>query len=181
MVEGPDGIAVLRADHTKIRELLDRLELEAEAAPKEVFDDLMRELSVHSALEIEFLYPLVARNLEGGTDLAKGGRLDHEEIEMTVYRLQKLPYSKQELREELAKLIVDVRHHLGDEEGLMFPALEQQSSMEELFELGRRLEKARGHAPTHPHPSAPKAKAAARVANRVTGAVDRLSDRIHHR
>jgi len=181
MVEGPDGIAVLRADHSRIRELLDRVELEAEAAPKETFDELMQELSVHSALEIELLYPLVARSLEGGGDLAKGGRLDHEEIEMTVYRLQKLPYSKQEFREELAKLIVDVRHHLGDEEGLMFPALEQQASVEDLLDLGRRLEKARGWAPTHPHPSAPKAKAAARVANRVTGVMDRLSDRIHHR
>lgn len=181
MVEGSDGIVALRADHSRIRELLDRLELEAEAAPKEVFDELMRELSVHSALEIELLYPLVSRRLEGGGDLAKGGRLDHEEIEMTVYRLQKLPYSKQEFRQELAKLIVDVRHHLGEEEGLLFPALEQQASAEDLLELGRSLHKARGHAPTHPHPSAPKSKAARRVANRVTGAVDRLSDRIHHR
>jgi hemerythrin superfamily protein len=181
VAERPDGLAVLRADHRRVREMLERLELEAEAAPKELFDELMRELSVHSALEIELLYPLVARRLEEGRDLAKGGRLDHEEIEMTVYRLQQLPFSKQEFREELAKLIVDVRHHVGDEEAVVFPALEQQASVEELIELGRHLARARGHVPTHPHPSAPKAKVAARIANRVVGAVDRLSDRVHHR
>jgi hemerythrin superfamily protein len=180
MGKGPGGVAVLLADHRRIRDLLERLEDEGESAPEEVLHDLVQALSTHSALEIELLYPLVARRLEGGSDLAKQGRLDHEEVEMTVYRLQEVARSRQEFREELAKLVVDVRHHLGEEEALLFPALEQQATVEDLLDLGRQLEKRRGRMPTHPHPSAPKSKVGSRVAHRVSGVVDRLSDRLHH-
>ena len=175
--EHADGLALIVAEHRHIRELLERLELEADASPDHLFDDLVESLSVHSALEIELLYPLVARHVDGGADLAKQGRLDHEEIDMTLYRLREVSLSRQELREEVAKLVVDVRHHLGEEETLLLPELERQAPPEALEELGRKLVKERGHVPTHPHPSAPKSKVGSRLAHRWLAAVDRLSDR----
>ena len=172
-----DGIDLLQADHRQIEVLLARLSKDGAAAPREVLDDLTPTLAVHSAIEIEYLYPLVQKHLQGGSNFARQGRLDHEEIDMTLYRLQHLSMSEREFGAELAKLAGDVAEHLRGEEELVFPPLRAALGPEELAKLARHLEEAKRHAPTHPHPSAPKSAWGSRLAHRLVGVVDRMSDR----
>lgn len=171
-----DAVDVLEADHREVDVLLWQLEQQAEAAPKRVLDEAVRKLSVHSAIEIELLYPFVAEHVEGGNDRAKQARLDHEEVEMSMLRLRSVPMSTEEFRGELAKLIADVRRHVGEEEAELFPALRGAADEGELTTLGQRLQHAMRHAPTRPHPHAPKSAVGAKVAGRVAGTWDRLRD-----
>ena len=173
----PDAVEVLEEDHRTVDLLLTQLERQAEAAPKRVLDDAVRALSVHSAIEVEYLYPFVAARLEGGTDLAKEARLDHEEVAMTLLRLQNVAMSVTEFREELTKLIADVRQHVRTEETMLFPSMRASVDAATLTELGGRLEHAKRHAPTRPHPHAPRSALGSRVADRLSGAIDRLRDR----
>lgn len=177
MADQPDAVDVLEADHRAVEVLLSQLEQQAEAAPKRVLDDAVRSLSIHSAIEVELLYPVVADRLEGGTDAAKQARLDHEEVEMTLLRLQSVPLSTEEFRDELARLVAEVRAHVRTEETMLFPQLRAEVDQDTLVTLGRRLDHAKRHAPTRPHPHAPKSALGAKLADRLVGAVDRLRDR----
>jgi len=177
VVDGTDGTQLLEEDHRRILSLLTQLEEHAEATPRRVLDDLRQEMSVHSAIEIEHFYPFVARHLDGGLDVAKQGRLDHEELDMTLYRLLEVVGTSSEYRAELTKLVADTRAHVEHEDRRLFPALRQVASPEELAKLGHRLEHAKHHAPTHPHPSALKSAIGSRLAHRLVGAVDRVRDR----
>lgn len=177
MADQPDAVDVLEADHRAVEVFLSQLEQQAEAAPKRVLDAAVRSLSVHSAIEVELLYPVVADKLEGGTDAAKQARLDHEEVEMTLLRLQSVPLSTAEFRDELSRLVTEVRAHVRTEETTLFPQLRATVDEGTLVELGKRLEHAKRHAPTRPHPHAPKSALGAKVADRLVGAIDRLRDR----
>lgn len=177
MADQPDAVDVLEADHRAVEVLLSQLEKQAEAAPKRVLDDAVRLLSVHSAVEVELLYPVVADRLQGGTDAAKQARFDHEEVEMTLLRLQSVPMSTDEFRAELSHLVSEVRAHVRTEETMLFPQLRATVDERTLVELGKRLEHAKRHAPTRPHPHAPRSALGARIADRVSGTLDRLRDR----
>lgn len=177
MAEHPDAVDVLESDHRSVEVLLSQLQQQGEAAPKHVLDEAVRSLSIHSAVEIELLYPLVADRLDGGTDKAKQARLDHQEVEMSMLRLQRVPMSTDEFRSELSRFIAEVRAHVQNEETSLFPLLRAGVDERTLVELGKRLEHAKRHAPTHPHPHAPKSAVGAKLADRVAGALDRLRDR----
>ncbi len=177
MVDRTDGLELLGEDHRRILALLARLEEQAEAAPPRVLDELRYEMSVHSAVEIEHFYPFVSRHMDGGLDAAKQGRLDHEELDMTLYRLVEVVGTSADYRTELTKLAADTRAHLEHEDRLLFPALRQVASPQELARLGLRLEHAKRHATTYPHPSELKSAIGSRLAHRLVGAVDRVRDR----
>jgi hemerythrin superfamily protein len=180
MADQPDAVDVLEADHRAVEMLLSQLEQQAEATPKHVLEEAVRALSMHSAVEVELLYPLVADRLEGGADMAKQARLDHEEAEMSMLRLQSVPMSTEEFRSELSRFVAEVRAHVRTEETTIFPLLRAGVDSRTLADLGSRLEHAKRHAPTRPHPHAPKSALAAKLADRLAGTVDRLRDRAHH-
>ena len=177
MAEERDAVDVLEADHRAVEVLLSQLEQQAEAAPKRALDEAVRSLSMHSAIELELLYPMVADRLDGGVDAAKQARLDHQEVEMTMLRLQSVPMSTSEFREELSRFVAEVRAHVRTEETSLFPMLRATVDAGDLARLGSRLEHAKRHAPTRPHPHAPKSALGAKLADRVAGALDRLRDR----
>lgn len=174
MAERRDGLALLEADHRRHEALLAELEQRVEGTPREVLDELVEALSVHNAVELEALYPFVARHLDGGVGLAKRARLEHDEIAHLLVRLERGPSSSEAFRTELAGLVDEVRRHVRGEEALVFPALRARITPEELGGLADRIERARRLAPTRPHPSAPRSAWGARVANRLVGPVDRL-------
>jgi hemerythrin superfamily protein len=178
MDDSRDAVDVLESDHRAVEVHLWQLEQQAEAAPRRVLDDAVRSLSVHSAIEVELLYPFVADTLgEQGVDMAKKARLEHEEVEMTLLRLQTLSMSTEEFRADLSKLIADVRSHVQWEETMLFPQLRASGDADKLRALAGRLEHAKRHAPTRPHPHAPKSAAGAKVADRLAHMVDRMRDR----
>lgn len=177
MGDEPDVFDILSEDHGRIRALLARLEADPGTPAPGVLDELRREMSVHSAVEIEHLYPFAAHHLDDGVDVAKQGRLDHEELDMTLYRLLEVVDTDAGFRAELTKLVADTAAHFEQEDQLVFPALRRRASAQELADLGIHIEHAKRHAPTHPHPSAPKSAMASRLAHRLVGAFDRMRDR----
>lgn len=174
MVEGPHPVDLLQQDHERIRRLLDIVERQGAAAPRSVLDDLVSRLSAHATAETSYLYPFAAEHLgDEGSEMAKQFRLDHEEIAMDLYRLEKLPMGVEGFVTELGKLLDDTRHHLQEEEARLFPSLRSAVGPEELAGLGPRLAAAEAGAPQRPRPSAPKSALGSRLAARVTGTWER--------
>ena len=93
---------------------------------------------------------------------------------MSLLRLQKVPMATDEFRAELAHVIEHVRAHVRQEEGEMFPQLRADLSPERLRRLGKKLARARRHAPVQPHPRSLKSALGARIADRIESLFDRV-------
>jgi hypothetical protein len=83
--------------------------------------------------------------------------------------------------QKVAALIADVRHHVEEEEGEMFPKLRSALSAEQLHDIGQKLADGKAKAPTHPHPAAPASGPGAKVAGLAAGMVDRVRDKLTDR
>jgi hypothetical protein len=75
-------------------------------------------------------------------------------------------------------LIENVRHHIDEEEGDLFPKVRDALGRKALQELGDAMANVRESAPTHPHPRAPDEPPANAVTSVVAGAVDRVGDNL---
>jgi len=178
--DGPDAVAVLTGDHERIQRLLARID-EQPDPDDALVREAIRELSVHDAIERQHLYPVVRlRLLDGGRQydhlLSEHGRITEVAADLDVY-----PYRDQAWRGWLAELARLARTHMESEEATILPALAARLTVEELAELGARLERARSKAPTRPHRHAVGAGRAARMTARLVGPVDRTRDRWRRR
>ena len=70
----------------------------------------------------------------------------------------------------------EIRAHVTEEEGDMFPQMREVMTQEELVELGVRVEAIKKMAPTRPHPSVPNDPGKRLAVGPVAGLFDRLRD-----
>ena len=80
--------------------------------------------------------------------------------------------------QKMEKVISDVKEHVQEEEGEMFPKLREAVSANQLLEIGQKLEKAKAPAPTGPHPNAPNEPPGSKVMGPAAAAVDRARDKM---
>jgi hypothetical protein len=139
-------------------------------------DALIAEMVRHGVVEERYLYPTMRRVLRDGAEVAEHGIEDHEEAERDMKRLEGLATVDPEFDFVLAKLSAEVRHHMLTEEIDLFPRLRVAADPAELRDLGRRARQLKRHAPTHPHPGAPRRPPASRLVDPAIGLVDRLRD-----
>jgi hemerythrin superfamily protein len=172
-------IDVLKHDHREVEQLF----AEIESLPTSEHDRLgtvteqvVTELVRHSVAEEEYLYPAVRKHLPGGDGLADHEIAEHAEAEQTMKRLEKLEPSTPDFIAAVTTLIGQIRHHVQEEEGTLFPALAAACDRSELKELGEQVQRAKKVAPTRPHPSAPDRPPLNKVLGLGAGLVDRVRD-----
>ncbi|MGW5687969.1 hypothetical protein [Nonomuraea sp. NPDC003754] len=83
--------------------------------------------------------------------------------------------------ELLARLMAEIRDHVAEEEGELFPRLRSAADTEQLAELGRKVEAIKKMAPTRPHPSAPDTPPGNKIMGPLTGLIDRMRDTLSGR
>jgi len=91
-------------------------------------------------------------------------------------RLEKLEPTDPEFLITASTLIGEIRHHVRDEEGQLFPALAAACDRSYLEKLGEQVQRAKTVAPTRPHPSAPDRPPLNKVLGLGAGLVDRVRD-----
>ena len=95
--------------------------------------------------------------------------------------LEALSPEEPEFWPTVRKLIAEIRHHVAEEENGLFPQLRAACSVEDLQELGRKVERVQKVAPTRPHPGAPSEGAALAAVAPGAGLVDRVRDALSGR
>jgi hemerythrin superfamily protein len=169
-----DVFSLLTADHQVLNSLATQLQIQAETAPRSTLDQFSARLATHTAVELEVIYPAVQHSASTGEDLnvVKQGRLDHEEIAMSLVRLQKVPLNTAEFRKELSHLISETRLHIERDRETVFPRL-RALTPESLQELAHKGREVRRHAPVRPHPRVLKSGPGSKLANRLLSLTDR--------
>lgn len=178
-----DAIAVLKADHATVEDLFGKFEAAGDRAVKtkqQLMDKIVRELSVHAAVEELVFYPAVRAMAENAdddelADTVLEGLEEHGVAKWLLSELENMAPDHERFTAKATVLIENVRHHVKEEETDLFPTVRKLADRSSLVELGELLETAKRTAPTHPHPGSPDTPPA-NLANLVAGLLDRLRD-----
>jgi hemerythrin superfamily protein len=171
-------IAILEADHREVEAMFAELETGGGDADhrKRLSDQVIMELVRHSVAEEQYLYPAARKALPDGDSIVEHEITEHSEAEKTMDRLDKLSPSDSDFDPVLAELMSQIRHHVGEEEGALFPRLAAACSAEELADLGAKVQVAKKAAPTRPHPMSPDHPPFNKLLDPGAGFVDKLRD-----
>lgn len=176
MAQRQDAIQLLTTDHREVEELFAKLEA-GTGDRHDLVSSVVTELSKHDAVERGLLYPTLAEHVPGGQALAEQAIDEHQTVVVVLDRIDKSKdLSSSETSADLANLMSDVRRHVAEEEGEIFPKMRSAMSEDQLLELGDKISAEKGRAPTHPHPHAPASGTALRAAGMGAAAVDKVRD-----
>lgn len=156
----PDAITSLRDDHKRVEKLFKQFEkLEKnDATPdrkREVVAEIIRELSIHAAVEETVFYPAVRESVEDAVDVVLEGLEEHHIVKWTLSELEGMTGDEERYDAKVKVLMESVRHHVEEEEQEMFPTVRDVLGRKALVELYDRMETARTQVPTTPQPTAP--------------------------
>jgi hemerythrin superfamily protein len=174
----PDAIAVLKADHSTVEDLFARYEAAGDRAKKtkqQLVQRMIRELSVHAAIEELVFYPVVRAMSDELEKTVLESLEEHNVAKWVLSELDGMDPEAERFDAKVTVLIENVRHHVKEEERELFRDVRKAADRETLTELGAALQTAKKTAPTHPHPRSPDSPPA-NLANLVVGLVDRLRD-----
>ncbi len=172
----PDAIQLLTTDHAEVEQMF----VQAEAAPAgetrdRLVEGIVRELSVHAAIEEQVLYPAMRTALPDGETLVQEAIEEHQQVKETLSAIERAG-TPDELDPLLVQLIGNVRHHVEEEETELFPKLRASFGSDELQEMGGKLAAAKKLAPTHPHPNAPNTPPGNVVGGAAAALIDKARD-----
>jgi hemerythrin-like domain-containing protein len=143
-----DAIAILKADHKKVRGLLSDFEDTSSRATtqrEELLQTIERELKIHSKIEEDIFYPAFREAAEKQDDkkLFFEALEEHHVVDAVLAELKEAEPSSEQFGAK-AKVLKDlVEHHAEEEETEMFPRARKLMGREKLAELGERLAEAK--------------------------------------
>lgn len=174
-----DAIGVLKKDHHAVEQLFRRFERARSAGErKRVADRIVRELSIHSAIEEQLVYPAVRSRLDGQIPDVLHALEEHHFAKVALAEIERLGEDDERLEPKVQVLIENVRRHVEEEERDLLPAMKRRLPPGERRSLAEALVRAKGSAPTRPHPSAPDEPPANAIANASAAAYDRSREAI---
>jgi hemerythrin superfamily protein len=173
-----DAITLLKQDHKTVEALFKKFERtgpKAMGAQRELAERIVKELSIHAAIEEQVFYPAVREAVPDAEDHVLEALEEHHVVKWVASELDGMSPDAERFRAKMTVLIESVRHHVEEEEGQLFPQVRQALGRKALGEIGEALETAKKVAPSRPHPKAPDTP----PGNLVAGAaslIDRARD-----
>lgn len=177
---------ILRADHREVQQMLAELEggpaQANRAAPlrpearQQLTEKLVIESSKHEAAEEQYFWPIVRDRLPHGDQLADHAIAQETDAKQVLARLEKLSAGQAEYEELLSTYIPAAREHIGYEEDVVWPALQEVLTAAEAEELGKNIAMAKDIAPTRPHPHIPPQPGVLKTAGPAVATADKVRD-----
>lgn len=122
--QGQDAIAMLTADHRKVKKLFsefDKLKEEGSDEDKaSIVEQICNELKVHTAIEEEIFYPAVRKAIEDA-DLMDEALVEHAGAKDLIAQLEEASPDDDLYDAKVTVLGEQIDHHVEEEEGDMFP------------------------------------------------------------
>jgi hemerythrin superfamily protein len=120
--DSKNAIDLLKADHTKVKELFDQFEETDDRKTKtQIVRKALEELSIHATLEEEFFYPAVRIEIDDEDGIMNEADEEHHVAKVLIAELEEMKDSESHYDAKFTVLAESVRHHIKEEEGEMFP------------------------------------------------------------
>ncbi|MGZ8533454.1 MAG: hemerythrin domain-containing protein [Candidatus Binatia bacterium] len=138
----PNATQMLRQDHKKVNALFDKFEQgKAGDAKRRLAKQAMNELKVHAQVEEEIFYPAVKKAIEA-SELVDEAEKEHQAAKSLISQLEKAGVQnigESDFDAKFTELMQAIQHHVEEEEGEMFPQVEDSEL--DLAALGARMMK----------------------------------------
>jgi len=158
-----DAITLLKQDHKQVKRLFrDFKKASGAQEKKKIAEQVIEELTVHTYLENEVMYPRVRALVPKLEDDILESYEEHHVADILCLELSEMDPDDERLEPKFAVLAESVTHHIGEEEESWFPTVREKLSRSQLAEIGAEMEGVRKNAPRDPHD--PKAMEKARHA-----------------
>jgi hemerythrin superfamily protein len=133
-----NAIELLEAQHREIRRLLSRLEVAIKPdAKQKLFIAVADKLAIHAAIEERRFYPAVKGQQIDGVLLE--ALEEHLRIKRVLAAMLASEISDDSFDAKIKVLKEQVEHHVGEEEGCLFPEVEKLLAKDELEALGQAM------------------------------------------
>lgn len=149
-----DAIVLLKDDHKRTRKLFRQFEAAGDQAvtkKAELVRRIIAELTVHTHVENEVMYPRVRKLLPDLEDDVLESYEEHHVADVLCTELLAMPPESENFTAKATVLIELVSHHMEEEEKDWFPKVRRGLKRKQLQELGDEIEQAKKKAPTTPH------------------------------
>ena len=137
-----DAIALLKADHDKMKKLLADGETTTERGEKtrtELFATIKGELFVHERIEEEIFYPELKQHPKA-KDIVLEGYEEHHVVDEIMGELEALDVTDETWGAKFKVMKENIEHHIEEEEGEMFKQARSVFDRQELEDLGARMQ-----------------------------------------
>jgi hemerythrin superfamily protein len=176
-----NAITLLKNDHKTVEDLFKRFEKLGPRAVKtkqDIVERIVRELSIHAAIEEMVFYPAIREAVEkGGLDKMVLESLEaHHIVKWVLWELEQMSPADERFDAKVTVLMENVRHHVEEEEKELFPEVNKVFGRAQLDELGEAMANLKKTAPTHPHPRSPDEPPGNLVAGAGAALMDKALD-----
>jgi hemerythrin superfamily protein len=135
---------LIRKDHEKLQDLFDKYRKTktiAQNGRRKVFDEIRRELTVHSHLETELFYPELKNSSASDVDaLIQAAENAHRQLESLLAEIEALSGNEKQFDAKVIELIDLITQHIQREEEEIFDQIRRSLSEQRLEELGLEME-----------------------------------------
>jgi len=142
-----DALALLTADHNRVRGLFTRFKAAKEQESTEDMAALgmtiVKELQVHTSIEEQHFYPWAGQLSDEIKETIDEGVEEHHVAKTLIDELATLDPSDDTWSAKMTVLIENVEHHAEEEESEMFRLIRAATSAEDREEMGETLEEAK--------------------------------------
>ena len=118
-----DAIAMLKADHAKVKSLFEQFEGlsdRSKVSKKKIADQICMELSIHAEVEEQVFYPAVREPVDD-EDLMNEAEVEHASAKELIAQIMEMDPGDDLYDAKVKVLSEQIEHHVGEEEGEMFP------------------------------------------------------------
>ena len=139
----PNATQILRQDHKKVKALFNKFEQgKAVDAKRRLAVQAMNELEVHAQVEEEIFYPAVKKAI-AASELVDEAKKEHQQAKSLIRQLKKAGDQDNgeggDFEAKFSELMQAIQHHVEEEEGEMFPQVEDSEL--DLSALGAKMAK----------------------------------------
>jgi hemerythrin superfamily protein len=117
-----DALGLLKRDHKLVDELFNEFQQAAQQQLDPMARRICKLLRIHAQIEEEIFYPAARRVLADPTliDTAEG---EHAQAKAAIARVESMTSDDESFKGIIAQLAAEVRAHVAEEEGQVFPQL----------------------------------------------------------
>ncbi|WP_019874692.1 hemerythrin domain-containing protein [Sporichthya polymorpha] len=155
-----DALVLLKQDHQDIKRLFTEFEnagKNAFATKQKLADEILANLTVHTYLENECMYPRVRELVPDIEDDILESYEEHHVADVLCMELATMSPEDERFVPKMMVLMENVRHHIEEEEDEWFPKVREALGRKPLQEIGQQMLEMRPTAPRRPsQPSALK-------------------------
>jgi hypothetical protein len=174
-----DAIALITDDHLTVEKLFRQYEKLNGGSPqqkKQLANQIVKELSMHSAIEEQVFYPSVRREIPDANPEVLQAIEEHHVVKWELSEIEDLNPDDERFDAKMTVLIENVRHHVKEEEDKILMRIAGELTPDQRESIGDLLVEAKKVAPTHPHPLAPDTPPGNIVAGVASSAYDRSKE-----